>query len=54
MSTSLPAEAGCETREQILLCSTIGLCCVTITRQQIFEDALEVTVVGVLHAFYRM
>ena len=29
-------------------CSTTGLCCVTITWQQIFEDALQVTVVGVL------
>jgi len=26
-------------------CSTIGLCCVTITWQQIFEGAVEVTVV---------
>ena len=29
-------------------CSTICLCCVTVTWQQIFEVALEVTVVGVL------
>jgi len=29
-------------------CSTIDLCCVTITWQQVFEDALQVTVVGVL------
>jgi len=29
-------------------CSTIGLCCVTITWQQIFEDAFQVTVVDVL------
>ena len=28
--------------------STIGLCCITISWQQIFEDALQVTVVGVL------
>jgi len=32
-------------------CSTIGLCWVTITWQQIFKDALQVTnVVGVLFA----
>jgi len=29
-------------------CSTVGLCCVTIAWQQIFEDALQVTVEGVL------
>jgi len=29
-------------------CCTIGLYCVTIIWQQIFEDALQVTVVGVL------
>jgi len=29
-------------------CSTIGLCCATITWQQIFENALQVTVVLVL------
>jgi len=28
-------------------CSIVGLCCITITWQQIFEDALQVTVVGV-------
>jgi len=43
---SLPAEAGCETRERMFYYN--GLCCVTITCQQIFEDALQVTVVGVL------
>jgi len=32
-------------RERIVL---LCLCCVTITRLQIFEDALQVTVVGVL------
>jgi len=42
---SLPVEAGYETRERIVL---LCLCCVTITRLQIFEDALQVTVVGVL------
>jgi len=26
----------------------VGFCCVTITQQQIFEDLLQVTVVGVL------
>jgi len=30
------------------ICSIIGLCYVTITWSQIFEDALEVTVVGTL------
>jgi len=29
-------------------CSAIGVYCVTITWQQIFEDSLQVTVVGVL------
>jgi len=29
-------------------CSTISVCCVTIAWQQIFDDALQVTAVGVL------
>jgi len=45
-SASVPAEASCKTRERI--CSTNGLCCVTITWQQIFEDAVQATMVGVL------
>jgi len=45
-SASLPAEARLQ--NSAANCSTIGLCCVTITWQQIFEDALQVTVVRVL------
>jgi len=39
---------ACRGRLQNSNCSTIALYCVTITWQQIFEDALQVTVVRVL------
>jgi len=43
---SLPAEAGCETCERIVL--LLAFYCLTIAWQQIFKDALQLAVVGVL------
>jgi len=43
---SLPAEAGCAICKRIVL--PLAFYCLTITWQQISEDALQVTVVGVL------
>jgi len=43
---SLPAEAGCAACERIVL--LLAFYCATITWQQIFQEALQVTVVGVL------
>jgi len=46
-SAPLPAKAGCETCERIV-CSTISLCCITITWQQIFKGSLQVAGSSVL------
>jgi len=44
MFAPLDAEAGCRTCEWIVL--LLAFYCLTITRQQIFKDLLQVAVVG--------